>query len=328
MQTRNILQLILLWTAAALLPVTAIAKEAEPWMSWQAALQQDHPLTGKIWSVHDKRFITPSKLGEAVRAARYVLLGEVHDNTDHHQLQAWLIEKAAMGKKPAVVMEMIARDKAPVLRAYLARPGANAEGLGAALDWKARGWPDWKMYQPIAEAALRLNLPIHAGDIDRPTVKSVGRKGLGALEAKRRSTLLLEKPLGQPLEKALLDELYGSHCELVPRKAMRPMLNVQRLRDAILTDSLITAAGDGGAILIAGNGHVRTDRAVPWYLARRSAEAKSITVMLLEVEEQAKTPEDLIPAGPNGEPAADYVWFTPRAKRDDPCEALAKRFAK
>jgi uncharacterized iron-regulated protein len=184
------------------------------------------------------------------------------------------------------------------------------------------------MYQPIARTALRLKLQIHAGDIDRPTVKSVGEKGLGALETKRRSMLLLDKPLREPLQNALLDELYGSHCELIPRNAMRPMLNVQRLRDAVLADSLINAAGQDGAILITGNGHARTDRAVPWYVSRRAPQARILTVMLLEVEMSAKTPGDLMATGPDGIPAADYVWFTPRAKRKDPCEALRKRFAK
>ena len=328
MHARNIHQLLLFLLMAAFLPVSASAQDNKPWTRWHAALHRVHPLTGKIWSVHNNSFITPQALGEAVHAARFVLIGEVHDNPDHHRLQAWLIEKAALGRKPAVVMEMIARDKEPALRAYLASPGANAAGLGTALDWEARGWPEWKMYQPVAETALRLKLPIHAGDIDKPTLKSVGRKGLDALETGRRSTLLLEKPLGAPLQKALLDELYDSHCELVPRNAMRPMLGVQRLRDAVLTDSLLNAAASGSAILIAGNGHARTDRAVPWYLSRRVPQAKIVTVLLLEVEKQAKTPQDLAPAGPGGGVAADYVWFTPRAEREDQCEALRKRFGK
>jgi hypothetical protein len=50
--------------------------------------------------------------------------------------------------------------------------------------------------------------------------------------------------------------------------------------------------------------------------------------MLLEVEKGAKAPEDLTPTGPGGMPAADYVWFTPRAEREDPCEELRKRFGK
>ena len=104
MRTRNILQLLLIFIAAALLPGSAIAQEAEPWTRWQTTLQKDHPLTGKIWSVREKRFITPQMLGQRVRAARYLLIGEVHDNRDHHRLQAWLIEQAAAGSMAASAM--------------------------------------------------------------------------------------------------------------------------------------------------------------------------------------------------------------------------------
>jgi uncharacterized iron-regulated protein len=328
MRTRNIFQLLLFALAATFLLSDATAQESEPWTRWQTTLQKDHPLAGKIWSVREKRFITPQTLGQAVNAARYLLIGEVHDNRDHHRLQAWLIEQAAAGRKPAVVMEMIASDKAPDLRAYLATPDANPEGLGAAIDWEARGWPEWKMYQPIAEAAMRLKLPIRAGDIDKPTLRSISKKGLGALDIKRRKTLILDTPLGEPMKIDLLDELFESHCKLVPRGTLGPMFNVQRLRDAVLADSLIEAAGDGSAILITGNGHARADRAVPWYLTRRAPQAKIVTVLLLEVEGQAKTPEDLAPLTPDGVPAADYLWFSPRAEREDQCEALRKRFGK
>jgi len=328
MQTRHILQLLLFSLAAVFLHASAIAQEAEPWTRWQSTLLKDHPLTGKIWSVRKKRFITPQTLGQAVRSARYVLIGEIHDNPDHHRLQAWLIEKAAADRKPAVVMEMIARDRAPALRGYLATPDASPDGLGAALEWKESGWPEWKIYQPIAEAAFRLKLPIRAGDIDKPTLRSVSRKGMGTLDKERRKTLMLDKPLGEPMNNALLDELYESHCELVPRGALGPMLNVQRLRDAVLADSLIKAAGGGSAVLIAGNGHVRADRAVPWYLSRRAPQTEIVTIMLMEVERQAKEPEDLVPTGPGGEAAAGYVWFSPRAEREDPCKALRKRFGK
>jgi uncharacterized iron-regulated protein len=289
---RGILRLLLFSLAATFLHASAIAREAAPWLSWQTSLQRNHPLTGKIWSAREESFVTPQTLAQAVRAARFVLIGEVHDNPDHHRLQAWLIEETAGDTKPAVVMEMIYRDQAPALRAYLARPGANAAGLGAALKWEARGWPEWRFYQPIAEAALRRGLSLHAGNIGRPVLKKAARKGLDTLDAERRKFLLLDRRLGGPLRNALLDELYRSHCQLVPRDALGAMFNIQRLRDAVLADSLIDAAGGGSALLITGNGHVRADRAVPWYLSRRAPRARILTVMLLEVESAAKTPED------------------------------------
>ncbi|MHA1548233.1 MAG: ChaN family lipoprotein, partial [Alphaproteobacteria bacterium] len=86
---------------------TAFADGAEPWRNWQSPLQADDALVGKIWSSHEKRFVTPRLLADALTEAEFVLLGETHDNADHHRLQAWLIDRIAMHRKPTVVMEMI-----------------------------------------------------------------------------------------------------------------------------------------------------------------------------------------------------------------------------
>jgi len=322
------LKLLLAFCLIAFVLIPAWADSKPPWRDWQSALLTDHPLTGKIWSVRDNRFVAPDVLAEAVAMARFILIGEVHDNPDHHRLQAWLIDKASANRKPAVVMEMISQDQAPALASYLQDPKADASGLGKAVKWEARGWPDWRIYQPIAETAFRHKLPLHAGDIDRPTLRKVSRNGMDVLDAERRASLILDKPLGAALENALLDELYESHCQLMPKSALGGMVSVQRLRDAVLADSLIEAAGKGSAILIAGNGHVHANRAVPWYLSRRVPDANIVTVLLLEVDKAAKAPEQLIPSGSDGEPVADYIWFTPRMDREDPCEQLRKRFKK
>ncbi len=322
------LRLLLIVFLAVVLAAPLRANDKPPWDDWQSTLLKEHPLTGKIWSTRDERFVTPEVVAKAVADARFVLLGEVHDNADHHRLQAWLIEKAANDRKPAVVMEMISRAEATALRDYLDQPQADAAGLGDAVKWNARGWPDWRIYQPIAETSLRLKLPLHAGDIDRPTLRKVGRGGMDKLDADVRTSLLLDTPLGAALEEALLDELFDSHCRLMPRGAMGGMLHVQRLRDAVLADSVISAAGNGSAILIAGNGHVQADRAVPWYLTRRAPDAGIVTVMLLEADQAAKVPKDLIPKSPEAKPVADFIWFTPRVDREDPCEQLRKRFGK
>ena len=295
-------RLILAACLALFLLAPAQASDHSPWSDWRAPLLTDHPLTGKIWSAGEKRFITPQALGNAVQEARFLLLGEVHDNADVHRLQAWLIAAAARDRKPALVLEMIPRNLAGTLQSYLAKPGASAAGLGPAVTWEARGWPDWSIYRPIANAAFVHGLAIHAGDVDRETRKKVGMQGLDTLESGERQSLLLATELGNVLTEDLIDELFESHCKLVPRAAMTAMLGVQRLRDAVLADSLIEAAGPGSAILIAGNGHVRRDRAVPWYLARRLPRASIVTVMVMEVQEDVSAAAELVPASPDGKP--------------------------
>lgn len=326
----HLTRLALLFASLALITAASAAGDAssQPWKNWKTSLQADHVLAGRVWSARSKAFVPPVQLAETLAAADFVLIGEIHDNADHHRLQAWLIAAVAKRRKPAVVMEMIGLDQADALDRYLAREAADASGLGAALNWSKRGWPPWSIYQPIAETALAAGLAIRPGDIPRSKLRQVGREGLEAIEASRRQRLKLDEPLGTALASALREELAASHCGLLPESALPSMSNVQRLRDAVLADSLIDAGKTAGAVLIAGNGHVRTDRAVPWYVARRLPKARVVSVMLVELDDETKRPEDGLLTGPDGVAAADFLWFTPRHEREDPCERLRKRFAK
>ena len=82
------------------------------------------------------------------------------------------------------------------------------------------------------------------------------------------------------------------------------------------------------SILIAGNGHVRNDRAVPWYLSRQDKGAKIGSVILLEVDNATRSKDELIALDGDGREVADYYWFTNQAEREDQCEKLRKQFGK
>ena len=138
-----------------LFSASSLAQAQAPWQNWQNPPPISDTLVSKVWSVAEKRFITPQKLASHLANDRYVLIGEVHDNVDHHLLQAWLIEQIAARAKPAIVMEMISSEQSQILKDYLSNPNAEPAGIGLALDWANSGWPDWSYYQPIAEIAMR-----------------------------------------------------------------------------------------------------------------------------------------------------------------------------
>ncbi|NND49018.1 MAG: ChaN family lipoprotein [Rhizobiales bacterium] len=314
-------------TWASAFSTYAMERALSPWQDWQTTLALESPLVGQIWSVRDTRLVSPGFLAEKAADARFVLIGETHDNADHHRLQAWLIGNIAQQRKPAVVMEMITADQAPKLAQYLDQADATAAGLGAAIDWGKSGWPDWSTYQPIAEAAIEANLALVAGSATRSRASDISRGGLKILETSERQRLALDQDLSPELDQALLEDIRQSHCGLLPNEALPAMTQVQRYRDAVLGDALIKAgAVNNGAVLIAGNGHARADRGVPWYLARLAAGASVVTVMLLEADEDAVLPADYLVVAPDGTPVADFFWFTPRAAREDPCEMMRRQF--
>src|SRR5262245_37654747 len=55
---------------------------------WQAPVGREHPLVGRLWDVRGARFVTPDAMVRTLVTSRLVLLGEKHDNPDHHQVQA------------------------------------------------------------------------------------------------------------------------------------------------------------------------------------------------------------------------------------------------
>lgn len=319
-------RLIIIFTAFFSLGPPSFAQGTDvPWQNWQTQIDAGHPHVGRIWSVTNEAFVTPEDLVHALVEADFRLLGETHDNPDHHRLQAWLTsEIAASGNHPAIVFEMIDRSQETALKTYMDQADANAVGLGMALGWDERGWPDWSLYQPIAEVAFAYDLPIAFGNESLETVRAAATQGLDVLDAEKRVMLQLDTPFAENLDDGLRAEIIDSHCGLIPSDAADPMMLAQRLRDAVMAEQLVLNAGPDGAILIVGSGHVRNDRGVPWYLRKIAPGKMSVSVMLIEAKDDLNL-RDMIPMNPDNNPATDYVWFTPRAERDDPCEVMRRQ---
>ncbi|WP_249695740.1 ChaN family lipoprotein [Stappia sp. WLB 29] len=290
----------------------------------------DHPLAGRVWSVARSAFVPPAEVETAVARARFVLLGEIHDNPDHHALQAQLLAAAGEGgRRPAVVLEMLPRDRQGDVEAYLASGKGTAEGFGEALGWAESGWPDYAIYRPVIEVAVAQGLPVVAGDTPREERRKVAAEGAEALGAERIAALRLAEPLGEAADAVLLDTLFDGHCAMMPREALTPLVAVQRLRDATLADAMISggiSGGGEGAVLIAGSGHVRKDLGVPRYLAWREPDADVVAVGFVEVREGESDPALYAGGTADVPPPYDYLWFTPRKDRGDPCEGLKERF--
>lgn len=315
----------------SLLGAAAAAASEPQWRAWAETAQNRHALAGRVYDVAQGKL---SDAGDGPRPPLpdgIVLLGEMHDNPAHHQVRAWLIADAIKARpqwRPAVAFEQIDTDRQEAVDRFdkLDAGARTPESLFGFLKWQESGWPPTEIYRPLFEAILAARLPIYAGDLPRVRVRSVARSGLLQIAPEERARLGLEQPLPAPLADALRRELEESHCGALPPQALGGMAVAQRYRDAHMADVLLGAAGrHGSAVLIAGNGHVRTDRGVPWHTRRRAPETPVTAVLILEVEDGKTEPADYMPRDPDGRPTADFIVFTPRAERPDPCEALRKK---
>ncbi len=295
--------------------------------SWKSPLGRNHPLAGRIWDVSSDRFIDRETLVERLARADFVLLGERHDNPDHHMLQAEVLRSLiAVGRHPAVAFEMLGLDDASIIAGHLAAAPNDAAGLGRAVNWNQRGWPDWAMYQPIAEAALQAKLRIVATNLPLATARKMSRDGLAALDPRVMRELGLDRPPPEPVFASMAADIRDAHCGYAPEKSLKPMVDVQRARDAQMAQSLIAAGDPGGAILVAGAGHVRDDYGIPVYIRAKAPDKRVISISFVEVDKQKTTPQSYALPYSDGRLPFDYVWFTPRIDDEDPCEKFKSQF--
>ncbi|MEO5375291.1 MAG: ChaN family lipoprotein [Alphaproteobacteria bacterium] len=297
---------------------------------WSAPTSQGHPLVGRVFAPGTAGFVTPAEALERLTAADFVLLGEKHDNPDHHRLQEWLVSRlVAGGRRPALVLEMIDSDRAEAVSAHLRDNPGDAAGLGAAVEWSKSGWPDYAHYRPIVQVAVSAGLPVVAGNLPKALARRVSKEGPSAIDPETRQRLGLDQPPAPEAFSGLSREIRASHCGMLPEEAIPRMVETQRGRDA----SLAAAMGgppdrDGGALLIAGAGHARTDWGVPSYL-RRSVPGRApgrtiVSLAFIEVDDDHPDAADY--GGHFGVAALpfDLVWFTPRLDNDDPCAKLVE----
>ena len=322
----------IVWVAVAFGATATLAEELN-WGSWADAARKQHQLAG---SVYDTRFgITLRTDGRGPGFDfTFVLLGEIHDNPAHHRARAWIVENMAASRRdwpPAVVFEQIRADQQAALGRFRHLKGsdggpAGSDDLFRLLEWEASGWPAAQIYKPLFDAVLARRLPFYAGSPPRERVHAVTRDGWTVLSKEERTRLRLNEPMPRLLLEALQADLKDSHCGLLPESVLAGMSDAQRYRDAYLADALLAAAQEhGSAILIAGNGHVRSDRGVPWHLRLRAPRTRVASLLLVEVEDGKTDPATYVPLDPDGERAADYLIFTPRAERSDPCAQLRHR---
>ena len=235
---------------------------------------------------------------ETIRAGGIVLLGEVHDNPEHHRVRADILwprlepSLATRDLRPAAVFEHIRTSQQAQLDHFYERAAPQPRRCGArrtcCASWAGRtaaGRPA-EMFEPLFDAALWAKLPILPGNAVRERTRALARGEAGDLAPAETAELGLARSMPEPLVGALARELEASHCGVVPASAFGAMSLAQRYVDAHLAARLVEAAEkSGAAFLLAGNGHVRSDRGVPWYTRQLAPARRTVAVSLLEVED-------------------------------------------
>lgn len=265
---------------------------------WQSPQGRDDPQMGKIVELADGRQLTPAQLVARLGHVDRVLIGEQHDNPDHHALELWLLHALAQQRpQGSLLLEMLV--PAQQSRVERVKQATAGENLPEALAWQ-QGW-DWEGYEPIVRLALGQPYPLLAANLDPAQVRRIFTAPV--LPGGRLSG-------AQPVRRALLEQIRDSHCGMLPEAHLPAMLAVQQQRDRRMALSLLAAPAP--ATLIAGSFHARKDVGVPLHLLDERAPGSTRVLLLAAVGTQVTAQ------------MADYVWFTAAVAPQDYCAQLRK----
>lgn len=255
-----------------------------------------HPLDGRIWDVRAAGFVSAEDVFARASRASHVILGETHDNPEHHRLQRQVLEKLPGSR--SLAMEQFDSEHQAAIDAAFAR-NADVEAIADAGRFDRKGW-NWPLYRPLVELAVQRRWPIIAANLSRNEARRIVRE-----------PSLSNLPAAPEISKALENDIADNHCGQRPEpKLLAGMVEAQRARDARMASLLKSPS-----VLITGNGHARRDRGVPIYLPG----ADILSIGFTEIDAGKKSPQDYL--GGFYSPASfDYVWFTSRAPREDPCK--------
>ena len=244
---------------------------------------------------------------EAAEDVSIVVLGEIHDNPEHHANQARIVEAL---QPSAIVFEMIPQESEDVVN-ELRAAGASSDAIAEALEWDESGWPPFELYAPILEAAPEARI-FGAGqpwaDIRRAMVE--GAAGPFGPDAEVYG---LDQPLEEDEQAAREALMAETHCHTLPPEVLPGMVEAQRFRDAGLADATLWARTmtGGPVVVITGNGHADIRRGLPQMLGVAEPEATVVALGQLEAE-----PEE------DADLAYDEILVTGAPERPDPCAQL------
>jgi uncharacterized iron-regulated protein len=261
------------------------------------------PVSGEIRDLRSGQVLTPQQLLTRLAEPEQLIIGEQHDNADHHAVQLWVLRSLGEQRpQGSLLLEILTPDQQPRVDQVHQSITPPAD-LPGALAWQD-GW-DWNLYGPIVRFALTQPYPLLAANLNSAEIRTVYRNP-PVLKGQRSNV--------ESVKTVLLEQISDSHCGLLPESQMPAMLAVQQQRDRRMAERLLAAPRP--SILLAGAWHARKDVGVPLHVVDLGA-TEAPTVLML-AEQGAEVTATM----------ADYVWYTPATPKQDYCEQMRKQSGK
>ncbi len=201
--------------AAILLGAVAVAPQPSP------AEQRDPPpracpVAGTWMDPANGRPLSHRDVVAAAAEAEIILLGESHDQADHHRWQlSVLAGLLAKTDKLVIGFETFPRSVQPALDSWVAG-GWSGETFLEEVRWSEVWGMEPELYLPLFDFARLYRLPMAALNVERTLVSRVGQEGWAAVPVEEREGLGDPRPAGQAYRLSL-GKVYQQHLPAKPK---------------------------------------------------------------------------------------------------------------
>ncbi len=202
-----------------------------------------------------------------------VLLGEQHDEVEHHRWQLHTIT-ALHGERPDMLLgfEMFPRRTQPVLDRWSAGELAEADFL-TQVDWQQAWGMDAALYLPLFHFAREHRLPMLALNVDRSTASRVAAQGFALVPTGEREGVGEPAP-ARDAYRARLAEIFTMHPHARGAPGADPGLFERFIRGQLFWDRAMAevianaahATPQALVVGIMGRGHIEYGDGVPFQL--------------------------------------------------------------
>ena len=222
-----------------------------------------------IYDLEQRQSLTSDEAVKRLQDARIVLVGEHHNNADHHLAQLQIIQALrSAGRKVAIGMEMFRQESQQALNQWTAGQLEEDQFIKIFNDNWTYGW---KLYRPILTYARDNQLPVVGLNVSRKITSQVAYYGFESLNSEQKGALEGIACNVTPEYRDFIQKAYGAHGH--GRMNLDRFCEAQLVWDSVMAINAIAYLNQHSEtilVIVAGSGHTRK-LGIPTQLAKRTA---------------------------------------------------------
>jgi len=234
---------------------------------------------------------------------KVIYVGEGHTNYEDHLLQLEII-RAFYEADPALAigMEMFTRQTQSVIDQYLAGELDEKTFLKESHYFKTWRF-DYRLYRDIINFAKHNHIPLIALNLEKDITSQVFRDGgPSSLDAEDIGLLPVDRKLDEPGYRERIRTAFMMHAGSGQNGDFSSFLQAQALWDETMAETIaeyLENNPDDRMVVIAGQGHVDRNNAIPPRVGRRLPVAQTVVLNSHGAASESET--------------ADFIFFSPPA---------------